>query len=270
MTSDCRTRSVTRWVELRVGWMLVACLSTSGVWAQTPRPAAVQAPSPAPSSLIVTLSDNPNWSALTPAQKAALSPLQREWPSIEPSRRAKWLEIANRFPSLAPAEQQRIRARMAEWANLSPAERGRARQQFQESRQIPAPDRQAQWEAYQSLPEQTRKELAQRARPATRSPNAVDAKQQTTPQAVVVKRNDTPTPRAAPSKPVTPTVVQARPGATTTLLTRQAAPPMHQQAGLPKIAATPGFVNPSTLLPNRGPQGAAVRSAAASGPAASP
>jgi hypothetical protein len=32
---------------------------------------------------------------------------------------------------------------------------------------------------------------------------------------------------------------------------------------MPKIAATPGFVNKSTLLPQRGPQGAAARPAPA-------
>jgi hypothetical protein len=53
--------------------------------------------------------------------------------------------------------------------------------------------------------------------------------------------------------------VQAGPGATTTLVTRRPTPPAHQQTGLPKIAATPEFVNKSTLLPQRGPQGAAVR-----------
>jgi hypothetical protein len=44
---------------------------------------------------------------------------------------------------------------------------------------------------------------------------------------------------------------------------RERAPPVHQQTGLPKIAATPEFVNKATLLPQRGPQGAAARSAAA-------
>ena len=70
----------------------------------------------------------------------------------------------------------------------------------------------------------------------------------------------TATPRA---RAVTPTVQQARPGATTTTMTTRPLPPAHNQAGLPKIAATSGFVNPATLLPQRGPQGAAVRSAAA-------
>ncbi|HEY6355869.1 MAG TPA: hypothetical protein VIY30_15385, partial [Burkholderiaceae bacterium] len=74
---------------------------------------------------------------------------------------------------------------------------------------------------------------------------------------------------AAPVKPVAPTVVQAAPGATTTLVTRQPAPPAHQQAGMPKIAATPGFVDRNTLLPQRGAQSAGVRTSA-SAPASRP
>jgi hypothetical protein len=34
---------------------------------------------------------------------------------------------------------------------------------------------------------------------------------------------------------------------------------LHQQAGLPKVAAMPGFVDSATLLPTRGAQGAAAR-----------
>ncbi|MEO8836960.1 MAG: hypothetical protein ABI364_09500, partial [Caldimonas sp.] len=63
---------------------------------------------------------------------------------------------------------------------------------------------------------------------------------------------------------------QARPGATTTLITRRPAPPPHQQTGMPKIATTPEFVNRSTLLPRRGPQAAAVESAGVTAPAPAP
>lgn len=56
-------------------------------------------------------------------------------------------------------------------------------------------------------------------------------------------------------------IVQARPGATTRSMATPPSPPLHQQSGLPLIAATPGFVDPATLLPQRGPQGAATRSA---------
>jgi hypothetical protein len=66
----------------------------------------------------------------------------------------------------------------------------------------------------------------------------------------------------APRGAIAPVVVQATPGATTTTMSVRAVPPAHNQPGLPKIAATPGFVDPATLLPQRGPQGAAVRAAA--------
>jgi hypothetical protein len=38
---------------------------------------------------------------------------------------------------------------------------------------------------------------------------------------------------------------------------------------MPKIAATPGFVDPATLLPKRGPQGAAAQRAASARTSAS-
>jgi hypothetical protein len=68
-------------------------------------------------------------------------------------------------------------------------------------------------------------------------------------------------------KPVAPTVVQAKPGATTTLMSKPANPPAHQQPGLPKVAATPGFVDRTTLLPQKGAQAAGTRAPAASAPA---
>jgi hypothetical protein len=51
-------------------------------------------------------------------------------------------------------------------------------------------------------------------------------------------------------------------------MSRPATPPAHQQPGLPKVAATPGFVDRTTLLPQKGAQAAGTRSAsAASAPA---
>jgi len=73
------------------------------------------------------------------------------------------------------------------------------------------------------------------------------------------KANVVPNPNLAERpKSVAPTVVQAAPGATTRFVTRPATPPEHQQSGMPKITATPEFINRSTLLPKRGPQAAAV------------
>jgi len=164
----------------------------------------------------------PGWGSLTNEQRTVLAPLQSDWASIDAPRKTKWLDLAARYPKMPPADQQRMQARMSEWARMTPQDRAQARLNFQQAKQLPNQDRQDQWQAYQALPESERKALADRA--------------------------------AA--------VVQAAPGATTTLVTRQPAPPAHQQAGMPKIAATPGFVDRNTLLPQRGTQSAGVRSSA--------
>lgn len=219
--------------------------------------------------------EGPRWQELRPAERSVLKPLERDWVGIDASRKQKWREIATRYPNLPPAEQARISARMNTWSAMTPSERGRARLNYQEARQLNPQDRQARWEAYQALPPEQKREFATRAVPA--APPAARARSGEVPRnagsgreaasrdAPQDKSNIVPNPAyAAPRKPVAPTVVQAQPGATTTLMSRRPTPPSHQQPGLPKIAATPGFVDKSTLLPQRGPQGAATRSAAAS------
>lgn len=203
-----------------------------------------------------------SWSSLSPAQQQVLAPLQREWATIDAGRREKWIEVASKFPTMPADERARVQARMSDWARMTPAQRAAARQQFQEVKQLPAEERQERWNAYQALSPEERGQLAQRAKPAARVARAASAAQpRGTTDADTRKRNIVGAPAAAPGRVVAPTVVQARPGATTTTMTTRATPPLHNQAGLPKIAATPGFVDPATLLPQRGPQGAAVRAA---------
>jgi hypothetical protein len=214
------------------------------------------------------------WSELTPAQRNALKPLERDWSSIEADRKQKWLQIAGRMPGMPAAERERVQARMTEWARMSPQQRGQTRLNYQEAKRVPAEDRQARWQAYQALSAEQKRQFEARAAqpvpppprttpPATQRHDRIDR-----PQA---KSNIVPNSSyAAPPKAVAPTVVQAQPGVSTSLMSRRPAPPPHQQAGLPKIAATPGFVDKTTLLPQRGPQGAATRSAAASTPADRP
>jgi hypothetical protein len=206
------------------------------------------------------------WSALSAAQKSALAPLQREWPTIDSSGRDKWLELAARFPSMSATERQRVQERMAEWSRLSPKQRAQARLQFQEARQLSPVDRQAKWEAYQALPEEERRQLLDRARPALSNPAAVSGARQLNDPSSDSKRNIVEPQRSPTAKPVAPTVVQARPGASTTLMSSTAAPPAHNQAGLPKIVAIEGFVDPATLLPKVGPQGAAAQPTSVSPP----
>ena len=233
------------------------------VSAQPPSPAARASAPPKPA-----VSGGSPWNSLTATQRQALAPLERDWSNIDAARRSKWIEIANRLPLMPADERQRMQDRMTEWARLTPDERGRARLSFQEAKQLSPQERQARWEAYQALPEEDRKALANRAqnkRDRAAAPASAGA-----PLAAVPKRTP---PQGAPAaavsvKPVAPTVVQATPGATTTLMTKTPSPPAHQKPGQPKIETKPDKVDRTTLLPQRGPQSSGGGAAApASAPA---
>lgn len=223
--------------------------------AQPGKPATAAAPDDA---------GGPAWSSLTVQQRGVLAPLSRDWASIDATRKAKWLEVATKFPSLPAAERERMQARMAEWARMTPTERGRARLSFQEAKQLSPEERQQRWEAYQALPDDRRRALAERAKPPADPPRKPLALVQ--PLDAAVPKRTPEAPRTGASgplvKPVTPTIVQAKPGATTTLMTRSPSPPPHQQPGQPKIAAKPDQVDRNTLLPQRGPQATATTAAA--------
>jgi hypothetical protein len=203
------------------------------------------------------------WSSLNPQQQAVLAPLARDWAQVSPPQQQKWLEVANRYRTLPPQEQARAQQRMSEWSRLSPQDRARARLNFQEARQVRPEERQQQWEAYRALSPEQRRVLAERAR-ADSAPRPSPRAGAEAPSGV--KSNVVRAPQSPPATAVGPTVVQRGAGATTDLVSRRAAPPLHQQAGLPKVAATPGFVDSATLLPQRGAQGADVPAARAAEP----
>jgi Protein of unknown function (DUF3106) len=243
------------------GWMLcwvlagVAMLGSAGSTAQ---PTSASNPRVASGSI----GSGPTWSQLTAEQRTSLAPLQRDWPGIDADQKRKWLEVSARFPKMPADERERVQARMGDWARMTPQDRGRARLRFQQAQGVAPQDRQARWDAYQALPAEQRSQLAAKNVPPAKSQPGLDARNGR--GAGQVKSNIVPNPSfAAPPKPVSPTVVQAAPGASTRLMSKPPAPPPHQQTGLPKIAASPGFVDRRTLLPKRGPQGAATRSASA-------
>jgi len=224
--------------------LLIACLALG---------AAVQAQTP-PRTPQAAANSGPAWSELTPAQQSALAPLRKDWPDIDAQRKQKWLEIAARFPSMPAEERQRIQQRMNEWSRMTPDERGRARLQFQEARQISPQQRQERWDAYMALPAEERRALAASARTVPKAgASGSDAPTRKTDGGSSTK----PPPQAA-TKIVAPTLVQAKPGASTTLISKPATPPPHAQAGQPKIAVGKDMVDRSTLLPQAGPKGAAA------------
>lgn len=239
---------------LLAGAIVAVCVANA--FAQSPRPTGA-------ASATTPREEGVRWQALTPAQREALAPLDRDWSGIDAPRKQKWITLAARMKTLAPEERARINERMVEWAKLTPAERGQARLRFEEARQLPVPDRGERWRAYQALPPEQRQQLAARAATAASAPRDGASKPAKSGRdSKEAKFNVVPNPELAqPPRPVAPTLVQAAPGATTTVITRRPAPPPHQQSGMPKIATTPEFVNRSTLLPKRGPQAAAVASA---------
>ena len=208
----------------------------------------------------------PPWASLTPAQQQALAPLQRDWSSIAPDPKQKWLEVAGRLPKMPAEERARVQERMTEWSRMTPAERAQARVQFQEVRRISPEERQARWQEYQQLPDGERGQLAQKARAereAAKSAAATGRDAGSSTKGAAGKSGPVEAARPPVLAGAAVNLQQAKPGATTTTISTRPAPPAHHQAGLPKIVATPGFVDPATLLPQRGPQGAAVRAASA-------
>lgn len=243
---------------------VVSVTSAPAVFAQSAR-SAVTSAAPVPAERGI------RWRELRANQRDALKPLENDWHTIDANRKQKWIEIADRFGTIAPAEQSRIQERMREWAKMSPLQRGQVRLQFQEAQRVAPQDRQAQWQVYQALPAEQKQRLADRAATPAPSPTAASRKAARaaarSDRAAETKSNIVPNPsHAEPPHSVAPTVVEAGPGVSTSLISRRPAPPAHQQTGLPKIAATPGYVNSATLLPQRGPQGAATRPAPSPSP----
>ena len=228
--------------------------SPPGVAASAPgstRPPAPLAPS--------TLAGGPDWSALSPAQQQVLAPLQAEWKTLDGARKGKWLEVAARVHSLPPEQQDRIRQRMQEWALLSAAERQRTRAAYLNLLQAADPKRrqspeavqdklQSKWEAYQALSPEERQRLTEKAaqRASSERPAHKPAQPATKPGAQVVA--------APPLIPVAeaPSLVQARPGASTVLITQGAQARPASSLRLPLAAGD--ALDPHTLLPRTKPR----------------
>lgn len=212
-------------------------------------PAAVSKPQPLAKPAVPSLAAPPAiWAGLTAKQRDLLAPLERDWADINEPQRSKWLSATPTLATLPPAELARVHERMRDWARLSPTERINARIGFQVAKQVDAEQRQAKWEAYQALPAEKRQELADKE--VARRAKAVAPRTMPKPQAAAPKSNIVPAaPKLVAPVAVTGSVVQAKPGATTVLMTRGLVLPIHHAAGETKVVADPALVDPKTLLP---------------------
>lgn len=225
--------------------------------AQTPASAASDAASAvaqpgmpaAPKVSALAPAPAPAWQSLTPAQQTLLAPLAHDWPRLSATQRSKWVNAVPMLASLPPPELARLHERMRDWARLTPAERRDARVGYQVVKQLDAEERQAKWEAYQALPPEKRQELAEKAA-ARRQAQASTPNHAVKPLAAAAKSNIVPpAPKLVAPTAVTGSLVQAKPGATTVLITRAPTLPSHHAAGEAKVVADPALVDPQTLLP---------------------
>jgi hypothetical protein len=209
---------------LTVGIGVSSCLAVAqpqaqppalpGVVAQAGRPAAKTPTTSAKSAAKSVI--RPLWTELTPQQHQALAPLAAKWDTLSEAQKRKWLALSRNFPKLSQPEQATLHSRMTEWAALSPQQRTQARLNFGETRQLSPDDKKAKWEAYQALSPEEKSKLA----------------------AGVTK----PPATAAAVRPVTPRKLAVVPK-----------PANRQDSKVPRIAAAPHQVEPSTLLPQQPP-----------------
>jgi hypothetical protein len=164
-------------LRLAAGWMVVGSVwaqatppadspasTLSGAPLNTPVSMAVSAPVNAPASAGVApavVRPLPNikvqWKDLTRSQQLALEPLAPHWVSLSEGQRNKWLTLSKNFANLPDYEKSTMHSRMAEWATLTPQQRSQARLNFGETNRIPQVEKKAQWQAYQSLPEEEKR-----------------------------------------------------------------------------------------------------------------
>jgi hypothetical protein len=147
-------------------WVLLSLLAASVLpaLAQDSNPVAPVV-KPAPNKQASAPSAKQEWALLTPAQQLALQPLAKSWASLSNGQKRKWLEISLNYPSLSADDKAKMHSRMSEWAALSPRARAEARLNFastQElSKQLSTQEKQAKWQAYQSLSSEEKRKLAE-------------------------------------------------------------------------------------------------------------
>ncbi len=227
----------------------------------------------------------PPWSQLSKTEQSILQPLAPHWAQIDEPRKEKWRDVAARFPNMTAEQQWRARERMADWSSMSIDERSAARLRFQESKQLSPAEREARWKAYQALPEEQRRSLANKKsaasaapalKPGSSAPTSTAALPRTklgqpasgTLDSAQPKSNLTlpPPPTASANlRPVSPGSVQATSGLSTRPITVRPEPPKHQQVGQPKIAA--GGASGANRANPAAPKASSISQRAASAPA---
>ena len=176
---------------------LMSLLALSGL-ALSSLPAAAQTSTIA-TPAAPSLPGRPLWSDLSESQQQALLPLEPLWHTMNEPHKRKWLALSQNYEQFSNDEKNVLQSRMREWAALTPQQRTLARLNYMGAqKQIKSDDKRALWEAYQALPEETKRKLAaQQAQPKVGAAPAVKpVTTQLTPPPVAASSNK-PLPRIA-------------------------------------------------------------------------
>lgn len=129
----------------------------SAVWAEI-------APDIGPASIPLTAASKaeqkPLWNDLTTAQQQALKPLATHWNNISEQQKRKWLALSVNFEKMSPTMRAVLQERMLDWGALSGVQRSQARLNFAEAKRLSPAEKQAKWEAYQTLDPEEKAKLA--------------------------------------------------------------------------------------------------------------
>lgn len=158
-------------VSAAARWTVAAFLAAMSLFTWAQSPAQVQAQSGAQT----LRPDRPLWSELTPGQQTVLAPIEKSWDENDGQRKRKWVELAARYPKMSEQEQSNAQKRIADWAKLTPEQRRSARQNFQTAQQVEPDRRAAKWEAYQALPDEEKRRLAEQRAAKAINPKATAA-----------------------------------------------------------------------------------------------
>lgn len=101
-----------------------------------------------------------SWNHLTPIQKRALAPLEKDWASLSADRKQKWLVFADRFQKMKPEDQKRAQDKMDAWVKLTPEQRLAARENYIRSNMLEPDQRAQKWQEYQQLSDEQKAQLA--------------------------------------------------------------------------------------------------------------
>ncbi len=187
------------------------CLGmASAVWAQAAPPASAAASTPLTTA--AKPEQKPLWKELTPAQQQALKPLATHWNDISEPQKRKWLALSVNFEKMSPTMQTVLQERMLDWDTLSVAQRSQARLNFAQAKRLSPTEKQAKWEAYQTLDPEEKAKLAKKV------------------------------PKKLPGAATGVKLIPSQKLATVP-------PPRKNEPKGPSIAAAPHQINPKTLLP---------------------